>query len=119
MDRKLTRPTPRRQRPRDLPGFEDRHITEIVEAAREYVEQRDERMELTKSEKALKTQLIALMHKHHKSVYKADGIEILLEPTDEKLTVRVKGHERDEDDDSPDVTVTTSDAIRPDVIPEH
>lgn len=73
-----------------LPSMEDSAITELNQAALDYAEGRDERMEMTKQEVELKTKLIALMHKHGKTVYKYEDIEIELVPEGEKVKVRIK-----------------------------
>ena len=74
----------------DLPGMENRQIPDLDEAAREYAEGRDERMEMTRKEVELKTNLIEMMHKHKKKTYIYDGIEIELVPEGEKVKVKVR-----------------------------
>jgi hypothetical protein len=61
-----------------LPTMEDSAISELNQAALDYAEGRDERMEMTKREVELKTKLIALMHKHGKTTYVYEEIEIEL-----------------------------------------
>lgn len=73
-----------------LPTMEDSAITELNQAALDYAEGRDERMEMTKREVELKTKLIALMHKHGKTTYVYEDIEIELVPEGEKVKVRIR-----------------------------
>lgn len=80
-----------------LPGMEQRRITELHSKALEYVAVRDERMDLTAKEAALKGELLALMRKHKKDSYICEGVEIYREMSEE--TVKVKVHKSDEEDD--------------------
>jgi hypothetical protein len=82
-------PKAKKAKQEDLPGMEDRKIAELEAAALEYAEGRDERMEMTKREVELKTKLIALMHKHGKTIYRCGDIEIEVVPEKEKIKVRV------------------------------
>ena len=82
----------------DLPGMEDRAIQPLEDIAASYADVRDRRMALNKEELELKTAALALMHKHGKTVYKHDGIEIVLEPGEE--TVKVKIHKPADEDDN-------------------
>jgi hypothetical protein len=87
----------KRAKQQDLPGMEDRRINELDQAALDYAEGRDERMELTKKEVELKTKLITLMHRYNKKTYKYEDIEIELVPEGEKVKVRIhKEKEKDE-----------------------
>jgi hypothetical protein len=72
-----------------LPELEHRAIPELEDAAHAYADLRDQRMELTQREHALKVQTTSLMKKHGKTVYRHDGIEILLEQPEETVKVRV------------------------------
>lgn len=101
MDKKLTTPTrPARERPQPLPGMEHRNIRALDELAHQYAEKRDARMEVGREEKALKVGIITLMHKHAKTHYRHNGLEITLLPKDEDVKVKVKAD--DADDDEPD-----------------
>lgn len=110
MDKKLTTPTrPARERPQPLPGMEHRNIRALEDLAHQYAEKRDARMEVGREEKALKVSIITLMHKHQKTHYAHNGLEITLLPKDEDVKVKVKGAEaddaepdEDEDDDDDD-----------------
>lgn len=88
-------PKPKRQP--NLPGIEDNKIAELEAAALEYAEGRDERMEMTKREVELKKSLLALMHRHKKTIYKCGEIEIRVVPEGEK--VKVKIHKEKESSD--------------------
>jgi hypothetical protein len=85
----------KRAKQKELPGMEDRSIADLNQAALDYAEGRDERMELTKKEVELKTALIAMMHRHGKKTYKYEDIEIELVPEGEKVKVRIH-KEKDE-----------------------
>lgn len=65
-------------------------IMEIQEAATCYAQYRDERIEVGRQEKNLKTQLTALMEQHGLTEYKRGGITITFE-VEKKLKVRVDG----------------------------
>jgi len=81
---------------KDLPGMENRRISELHDAALEYAAIRDERMELSKKESDLKGELLSLMHKHKKNSYILEGVEIYIENSEE--TVKVKVHKSGEPD---------------------
>lgn len=74
----------------DLPGMEDRGIPGLDDAAAEYAAIRDARMDLNKQEIELKSRLKVLMHKHKKTHYAHDGIEIDLIPPDGEESIKVK-----------------------------
>jgi len=77
-----------------LPGMEDKDITEIVQAAEDYVQVRDQRAVLAISENSLKEKLIATMDRFGKKTYRYRGIliEISNEPT---LSVQAKDPKED------------------------
>jgi hypothetical protein len=85
-----------KEAPPRLPTMEDSAIHELNQAALDYDEGRDERMEMTKREVELKTKLIALMHRHNRKTYVYEDIEIELIPEGEKVKVRVR-KEKEED----------------------
>jgi hypothetical protein len=92
--------TPRPRTPA-LPGLEDHSIPALDRVAAEYAGIRDERMELTEQEVALKTRAMSLMKQHGKTTYKHDGIEIAIDPGEESIKVRVvKVKPLDEDADA-------------------
>jgi hypothetical protein len=96
---------PKAKKPRQarLPGTEDNKIQEIESAALDYVEQRDERMELTKKEKAAKDALLAVMHANNKKTYVCGDLDISIRPEGEKLTVRVRKNSGEESEDIEDL----------------
>jgi hypothetical protein len=71
-----------------LPGMEDAEIEALEDAAKEYANVRDDRMNLTREESSLKETLLELMKKHKKEVYRHDGVEVKI--VHEEETVRVK-----------------------------
>jgi hypothetical protein len=77
-----------------LPGMSDTKIATIETLALDYVELRDERMEIGKQEVELKEKLIQAMHKAGKTEYKRAGITVKLVVEEEGVKVRV----RDEDE---------------------
>jgi len=92
---------PRSPRSANLPGLDDRVIQPLEDIAASYADVRDRRMALNKEEAELKTAALALMHKHGKTVYSHDGIEIRLEPGEE--TVKVKIQKKADEDEEADV----------------
>jgi hypothetical protein len=86
----------KRAKQKDLPGMEARRIGELDQAALDYAQGRDERMEMTKQEVELKTVLIALMHRFGKKTYKYEDIEIELVPEGEKVRVRIAKKDEEE-----------------------
>lgn len=107
--RKEKKPTKARTRPRakaqSLPGMTDRGIPALDECGEEYAEIRDQRMELTEREHALKTHIRTLMKKHNRTHYQNSEWEISLIPTEDDVKVkRLKPEDIDEaEDDAPDV----------------
>lgn len=65
-------------------------FTDLHEEARQYAEIRDERMELNEREAKLKERVLNLMHEHNLKVYRYEEVEILLEPGEENVKVRIK-----------------------------
>ena len=96
----------RAKRPRqaDLPGTEDRTIKALEDAAFQYAEIRDQRIDLNKSESDLKSTLLALMKKHGKKTYTRDGIsiELVAEAETVKVKVRKAGEDAEEVDANED-----------------
>jgi len=85
----LETPETPRGKTKRLPGMEDAVIDELEDAAREYANVRDERMELTKSETVEKEKLLGLMKKHDKKIYRHEDIEIKVVPEGETVKVRI------------------------------
>jgi hypothetical protein len=73
-----------------LPGMEDAKINEIHEAALDYADVRDQRMELTEQESELKANLLKMMHKHHKDQYVYQNVSVSIVHEDETVKVKVK-----------------------------
>jgi hypothetical protein len=80
----------------DLPGMEDRKLTDLHEKALEYAAVRDERMVLTKKESELKAELIPLMQKYGKDKYCIEGVEIELQPGEPSIKVKVTKDDTEE-----------------------
>lgn len=74
----------------DLPTMEDRAIKDLQEAALDYDKKKKKRMALTEEEVEAKAKVRDLMHKHKRTHYAYDGIEITLEPPDGEEKVKVK-----------------------------
>lgn len=81
----------------EIPGTERVRIKSIDDAAEEYVNVRDKRMEWTEKEVAAKQQLTDLMHKHAEKIgrdaeggltYRYDDMQVILKPTEEVLKVK-------------------------------
>jgi hypothetical protein len=72
-----------------LPGMKDRKLADLHEAALEYAAARDERMEKMKPESDAKATVLRLMKKHKKTVYRYNGVSVLLTVEKEKVTVKV------------------------------
>jgi hypothetical protein len=85
-------PTDRPTRPRqaDLPGTEDRAIKPLEDIAAAYADVRDRRIALNREEAELKAHALKLMHKHDKTIYRHDGIEIRIIDGEEDVKVKVK-----------------------------
>jgi hypothetical protein len=73
-----------------LPGMSDAKLSVIEGLAIDYVELRDERMDIGKQEVEIKQQLIEAMHKAGKTEYKRAGISVKLIVEEEGVKVRVK-----------------------------
>lgn len=84
--------TKKRGRPRQqpLPGMENAALKDLQDAAHDYADVRDERIELNQREADLKDKLMKLMKKHNKKDYVHAEVEIHLIPEGE--TVKVKIH---------------------------
>ena len=95
---------PKAKKPRQarLPGTEDNKIQEIETAALDYVEVRDERMEMIKKEKTAKDSLLATMHKNGKTTYRCGEIDIAIIPEGEKLKVKIHSGGGQDEPDAPD-----------------
>lgn len=83
--------SPKKQpRTASLPGMEDHAIKALDNAAAEYADIRDQRMDLTRQEVDLKSRTMKLMKRHGKTTYKHNGISIEVVAGDESIKVKVK-----------------------------
>jgi hypothetical protein len=73
-----------------LPGTEDAALADLDTIGFEYAAIRDKRMELTTQEVELKRRALEAMHKHNRSHYKYQDLEMEIVPGDEKVRVVVK-----------------------------
>jgi hypothetical protein len=85
----------------DIPGTERASAKhkDLVKAAEDYIEKRDERMALTKLEVAAKLKVIDLMKKYEIKDHIEDDIEISLKASEEKLKVKRVGDDASDDDE--------------------
>jgi hypothetical protein len=74
----------------DLPGTEDRAIKPLEDIAAAYADVRDRRIALNREEAELKAHALKLMHKHDKTIYRRDGVEIRIIDGEEDVKVKVK-----------------------------
>lgn len=74
----------------DLPTMEDRAIKDLQDAALDYDNKKKKRMKCTEEEVEAKKEVRDLMHKHKRTHYAYDGIEVTLEPPDGEEKVKVK-----------------------------
>jgi hypothetical protein len=106
--------TPKRPRQADLPGTEDRAIKPLEQAAAAYADIRDQRIALNVDEAKLKASLLALMHKHGKTIYQRDGVTITVIPEGESVKVKVRKPGDDDQDE-----ILEGEELRPGVRAEH
>ena len=93
----------KREKQADLPEMEDRAIKPLEEAAVEYAEIRDQRIELNQQEVALKNRVREIMAKHSKIRYAYDGVEIEIVPSgDSVVKVKIAKKKDDAEDDNAD-----------------
>jgi hypothetical protein len=115
---------------KDLPGMENRAISELEEQARKYAAIRDKRMALNDAEVKLQDILMALLKKHGKREYKHDSVEIWIKVTEEKVKVRIKDEDEPpsekeknesirDNENSPGTNRTGQDAARSDPGADH
>ena len=88
------------------PGVSVPRITELDNAALEYVKERDKRMTQTPKEKAAKVKLLETIHKHQdklgrtpegKIIYTFDELIVEVTPGKENVKVRPVDHEEEAD----------------------
>jgi hypothetical protein len=83
---------------KELPGMEDRRLEDLVEKATDYVKIRNKRQDLTKREVELKSDLLALMHKHKRKDYVFEDIEIHVVMEEETVKVKIHKEEAEEEE---------------------
>jgi hypothetical protein len=79
----------KRAKQENLPGMEQREIRALQNAAHEYAEVRDQRMELTADEVKLKGKLLGLMKENKLEKYKYQDVEIRVVHEEETIKVRI------------------------------
>jgi hypothetical protein len=85
---------PLRRSPRTppLPGMENARVRSLDEIAASIADCREQINELRGTAAGLEQRALKLMKKHNKTVWKHDGVELVLVPGDERLRVRlIKG----------------------------
>jgi hypothetical protein len=80
----------RKPKSQALPGLEDHAIKPLEDVAESYAEIRDARMELTQREHETKSLALKLMAKYGKTIYRHNGVEIVVVPGEDDVKVRVK-----------------------------
>jgi len=81
---------PRQPRSQRLPTMTDTGIKALDNIGARYADIRDQRQALTREEVSLKQHTKTLMHKHGKTSYVTEALEIHLAPGEENVTVKVK-----------------------------
>lgn len=77
--------------------MEPEEIKEIREAAEDYVEARDERMDLTKTESEKSDILLKLMRKYRKDRIQMEGLRVEVVEGDAKVKVKMRKDEEADD----------------------
>ena len=84
-------------------GMKPLEIPELNKLAHEYADLRDRRMELLKQEVELKELVLAKMHEHKLAAYEDAEQQLTITiKTDEKIKVKIKGAEPEEENDGAD-----------------
>jgi len=73
-----------------LPGLEHRAIKELEDVALQLLAIEGRKSFHAQLERELKAQAIAILHKHNKSTYRREWVDMSIEPTGEKLKVKLK-----------------------------
>jgi hypothetical protein len=111
-DKKIAAHGRTRAKSQALPGMEDHAIKPLEEIAEQYAEIRDQRMELTQSEHTLKINALKLMKKYGKTIYRHNGVEILVIAGEDDVKVRVrKADETDAGLDVDELDAPDGDAV--------
>ena len=85
----LSEANKKRGKTKRLPGMEDSEIEELEDAAKEYANIRDDRMNLTREESSLKETLLELMKKNKKEIYRHDGVKVKVVHEEETIKVKI------------------------------
>jgi hypothetical protein len=80
----------KRARQEELPGMENKEIKELQNAAIDYAEIRDERIELNQRESKLKQKVLNFMHIHKLTIYKYEDVEVRVVIEEETVKVKIK-----------------------------
>src|SRR5262245_35803654 len=96
------------KQPRDraLPGMADRAIRPLENVAADYADLRDQRMQLTVQEHAVKVKALALMKKYGKTIYRHNGITITVVAGEDDVKVKVANVRGRTDDDGTELADT-------------
>lgn len=87
------------KRPKQIDLIEDREISELQKLAEEYAGIRDDRQELTRREVNLKDRLLSAMHRHKKTHYKYQDVEItIVKDETEDVKVKIKKAKEDKEE---------------------
>jgi hypothetical protein len=90
---------PKTKRQLEVPGTERKKLKEANDAAEAYVDARDTRMRHTEKEVEARDALVAVMEKHHLTVYRDDEADPPLVVTLTPGKAKVKVRRADDDDD--------------------
>lgn len=79
----------RKPKQQDLPGMEDRALKPLENLAEQYADVRDQRMELTRQETQMSSDLLAMMKKYEKLEYHHGEVHIWVKTIEEKVKVKI------------------------------
>lgn len=105
--KKTTEEPVKRPRQGRLPGTEDAKIDILEDLAEDYAAIRDQRQGLSRREVDLKKKLLDLMKANKKKVYQRNGVSIKIEVEKEKVIVRVKNVDGDDEFDATEADITS------------
>lgn len=103
---RVLRKGPIRRTPRSqpLPGMEDARIGALDDIAHSIADVREQKNKLANEEKQLLATALKLLREHKRTIWKHNGVELVLVPGEEKVRARlVKGEARDDEDDQGDL----------------
>jgi len=73
-----------------LPGLEHRAIKELEDVALQLLAIEGRKSYHAQLERELKAQAVAILHKHNKSTYRREWVDMSIEPTGEKLRIKLR-----------------------------